>query len=200
MISMPNAAISTRNTKTQLTSDKMPFMVMLFGFPAGVMLIFAVLMGTQIFSTFQALDRGAPETATRCTTSYPTVCTEYNVRQAAVERGGIAVVLAVAATLLWYTGLRHRYVWLEGNTVCITWGKRLPLALHRYATQDIQNIAITKEARFVVMPIAGTSVTRVKKIQDRWRMRATVRGRSVNLGSYVTESAAQNAARAIRTQ
>jgi hypothetical protein len=65
------------------------------------------------------------------------------------------------------------------------------LPLHRYDARELKNLTVAKEARFTVSPIPNTNITRVRQAPNRWRMRATYRNRSVNLGSYATEQDAQ---------
>lgn len=181
-----------------LTSDKMPFVVMLFGFPAGVLLTFAAVVTYLSVENLRALDRGAPETAIECTPTTPVVCTPYAVRERVAERLGTAALLAGAALLLWTTGFRYRWVWLDAKgRVVITWGKFLPVPLRHYPARELSSFAITKELRYTVSPRAG-SAPRVGRAPDRWRLRAKVGKRTVNLGSYVSEQAAEEAQRVLR--
>lgn len=182
-----------------LTSDKMPFVVMLFGFPSGVLIVFGLVMSMGVFETFRSLQRGAPETAIRCNNSIPVVCDEYSVRHDAIMRALIAAMLFVIGAALWPIGFRHRHVILDATDVRITWGKMFPLPLHRYAASEIENMRITKEARYAVSPIPGTSINRVARMPDRWRMRATYRNRSINLGSYTNKFEAQRAKEIIKS-
>lgn len=181
-----------------LTSDKLPFMVLLFGFSAGLVFIIASILVLKTFETWRSLEHGAPQTAVTCSPTIPPECTEYNVRHDAIKRASIGVMLAMGASLLWMTGMRYRFVLLkdDGN-VLIRWGKLLPITLHRYPAAGLTNFTVTKEHRYVVSPIPGTSVQRVRRAPDRWRLTAILNGKKVNLGSYTTEMMTQEARQAI---
>lgn len=180
--------------RTLLTSDKLPFMVMLFGFPAGILLLVASVLGFGTYETFRALGRGAPDMAITCSTTYPPVCAEESRRDKAIQRAGIAALLVGLAGMLWQTGFRYRYVWLtDDGDVLVAWGARLPVTLRRYPAAELSAFAATKELRFTVSPIVGTSVTRVGRAPDRWRLIARHRENRANLGSFVTEEEAKRA-------
>lgn len=179
--------------RVSLTDDRMPLVATLFGFCTGTLILFSGALGIGAYSTFHSLNRGAPTTAIRCSAESPPVCAPYSVREVATEHAFIAVCLFILACVLWRIGFTHRYVWREGQHIVITWGSIVRVPLHRYAIANLQSITITKELRFSLSPIVGTSIQRVRKAPDRWRMKATHKNATVNLGSYASESAANSA-------
>ncbi len=176
----------------------MPFLVFFIGFPAALMVLFATYIGGEALRTMRSLERGAPSVAIRCTASSPPVCTEYSVADHATARIGIAALLCIAGVALWPIGFRERHVTLDAKTVRITWGERFAMPLHQYDAKEIGDMNIANEKRFSVTPIVGTSVNRMKRMPDRWRLRGTYRGRMINLGSYATKLDAQKAKEHIR--
>lgn len=184
--------------KTLLTSDKMPWMVMLFGFPAGIMVLLATVLGFGVYETFQALGNGAPDLGVVCSSSYPPVCVEESRRDRAMESAGVAVLFVLVAGVLWQTGFRYRHVWFEGNEVRVVWGRRLPITLRRYRVADLSKFEIKKEERYAITPRVGTSTSGVQRMPDRWRLTAQHSGRRANLGSYVSDSAATQAVRQMK--
>jgi len=184
--------------RTLLTSEKMPFMVMLFGFPAGMLLLLATLLGWGSYETFRALGRGAPDMAITCSASYPPVCAEESRRDGATRRAGATVLFVAAAGTLWKIGFRFRYVWLtDARDVVVAWGARLPVTLRRFPASELLDLAVTRELRFTASPIAGTSVTRMRRAPDRWRLTAQYGRRRANLGSFASEEEANRAVRMI---
>ncbi len=183
--------------KTLLTSDKMPWMVMLFGFPAGLCLIVAGLFASQVYGTFHALGNGAPDVSYHCSSGYPVVCTEGLRSTEAKQQMVWVVVLLVAMVVLWQTGFRYRHVWVEGDEVRIVWGERLPMTLRRFRVSELSGFEMKKEERFAVTPRVGTSTSRVQRMPDRWRLTASCKGKRANLGSYASEADAQQAVRRI---
>jgi hypothetical protein len=180
-------------SKRFLTSDKLYFMALLFGFAAGFVLVISSVLALKTFETFQALDRGAPTVAVRCSPGIPPVCEEYDVTPQLFHVLGSTGALVLAVVLLWMIGFRHRAVWLEGDNVLITWGKHAPIPLHRYPRTTLKDFEIKKELRYVVSRIVGTNVNRVSRAPDRWRLTAKVGDHQVNLGSYLSQQAAQEA-------
>lgn len=177
---------------TLLTSDKLPFMVLFFGFTAGILLIGSTLFIGQLVTTFKSLSRGAPETAIRCEGLYPSVCTEYNVKEESLRRAGIGILLLLIAVFLWSVGMRYRTVSIKENNVIIGWGEFLPIPYASIPANELTNFTITKELRFTVTPGPGSS-QRVNRVNDRWRLTAMRGNKKINLGSYVSEQAAKDA-------
>lgn len=178
-----------------LTKDPYPFMILAFGMAAGVVLIFTVLAATSAFGTFRALGRGAPDTAIRCDYAVtPPNCVTYDVRANAVSRLLWCIPALAVVVLLWSIGQRKRFVTLRNDTIRITWGRLLPVTVRTVPAAALNAHTITKEARFTVMPIAGTSVQRVNRVADRWRHTATAGKTTINLGSYATEHEAHRVA------
>ncbi len=174
-------------------------MVMLFGFPAGMLALFASVMGFGVYETFHALGNGAPDVSYHCSSTYPVVCTE-GLRSAEAQQKIVWVlVLLVAAVALWQTGFRYRHVWLNDGVVKVVWGKRLPITLRRYRATDLSAFEIKKEERYAVTPRVGSSTSRVQRMPDRWRLKALFGGRRVNLGSFVSEEEAGQAVQKITT-
>ncbi len=176
---------------TVLTHDSLPFMILAFGMAAGVALLFTIFLSVTAVGSLRALGNGAPTTATRCSSTYPPVCTTHDVRQAAQQRLAVALVLAILAVGLWCVGIRDRVVLLENDTVRITWGSSfLPITLHTWNAADLSAFTITQEQRFTVTKIVGTSVNRMSRAPDRWRLTALYADRTVQLGTYESEKAA----------
>jgi hypothetical protein len=180
-------------SKQFLTSDKWYFMALLFGSAAGFVLVVTSVRALKTFETFRALDRGAPTVAVRCSPGIPSVCEEYDVTPNLPHVLGTTGGLIAAAALLWMIGFRHRTVWLEGDNVLITWGKRLPIPLRRYPAAKLKDFEIKKELRYAVSRIRGTNVNRVSRAPDRWRLTVHLDNTRMSLGSYLSQQAAQEA-------
>jgi len=101
----------------------------------------------------------------------------------------IASAVAYAAFRL---GLRNREVVIEGKTLLIQWGSRMPLTLKRIDLSALADFKVTKEKRFA-MNARSSGHYGYRNMPDRWRLTATVKGRTVDLGSYSTEGEAHRA-------
>jgi hypothetical protein len=179
----------------------MPFLAFFIGFPAALLAMFGGFFLVSATGQYRSLDRGAPEVALRCNNVFPTTCTEYSVRTEAHQQLATGIALILAGIALWPVGFRERYVSIENETVRITWGERFAIPLRQYQTKDIASLTISLEKRFTVSRVVGTSVNRVQRAPDRWRMRGTYHGKPMNLGSYATQLDAQKAKeRIIATQ
>lgn len=190
--------MSMSSDRKLLTSDKMPFMVMVFGFPAGMLFLLALLLGYGSYETFRALGRGAPDMTTVCTSTYPTVCAEESRREGAVTRAAFATAFLVASAALWQTGFRFRYVWLtDKKEIVVAWGARLPVTLRRYRAADLSGLTVIKELRYSLSPNGTSSGHRVNRAPDRWRLTASAGMKRANLGSFPSEAEANLAVDAI---
>lgn len=179
-----------------LVSEKMPWMIMLFGYISIIPLIATGIFGWATVAAVQGIASGTLRIQTSCIPVNPPICTTFEAYPLLMPNliGTIAALaLAVAC---WALAFRFRAVWRDENgTIQITWGERiLPITLHRFAPGDCTNVTVIKEKRLSVSPIVGTSVIRTSRAPDRWRIRGMVSGRRVNLGSYETESRANEVA------
>lgn len=180
-----------------LVSEKMPWMVMLFGYLSVVPLIALALFGWKSIDAAQGLLSGEDRMQTTCIPLDPPLCTTFEAFPPLLPNVAWTIVSLAAAIACWATAFRYRAVWQDGDgTIRIAWGERaLPITLKRFHGSECRDVTVTLERRFSVSPIVGTSVVRTRRAPDRWRMRGTVGGRIVNLGSYETEARAQEVAR-----
>lgn len=176
-----------------LTSEPMPWMIFLFGWIAGLLFLFAGL------GTFQAIHYIRTEPLD-CQGGYTDfTCTPVEQDALGYQTLAWVALMVFVAVLVWRIGTRYRVVSLmENGEVHLVWGERFPITLRRFVAKDLSDFVIHKELRFQVMPIVGTSVNRMRRAPDRWRLKAQYQGGKVNLGSYASEAGAQAAVAAIR--
>lgn len=111
-----------------------------------------------------------------------------------------AILLAacIVAMIAFKVGQRNREVVLDGKTVLIQWGVRMPLTLRRIEAHALGNFSIAKEARYAVNARSNGHYGMSAR-PDRWRVKAVAHGRTVDLGSYATEDEARRAIAAVQS-
>jgi uncharacterized protein YegP (UPF0339 family) len=115
-----------------------------------------------------------------------------------VKQLSYLISTGVVAFVLFRLGQRNREVVLPGDgTVRIRWGSRFPVQLRRVDAAALQAFVVKKEERYA-LNARGNGQYGVRAMPDRWRVKATANGRTVNLGSYTTEAEAQAAVAAIQ--
>jgi hypothetical protein len=170
----------------RLTSDRIHLLTFVCWMVAGVLPLFPLvrflLSGTELFSSRW---RETPELFLS-SAALPFV---YN----SLWLLGVLVV----SWMLFRLGLRDREVWLDGERILIGWGRRLPIPMATYDRTEIQDMRVSEEKRFA-MTARGGGRYGFQQRPTRWRLTARYRGRSIDLGSYESESHAQKTMRRIR--
>lgn len=180
-------------TSELLVSEKMPWMVMAFGYLSIVPLIGLGMFGWRVIDAVSGIASGTERIQSSCIAVNPPICTSFEVYPLLLPNLiwlGVTLALIIA---LWMLAFRYRAVWHDADgTIRITWGERtLPIVLRRFRIDQCTNVTVTKEQRFSISPIVGTSVIRTKRAPDRWRVRGEVAKQRVNLGSYESEARAR---------
>lgn len=177
-----------------LVSEKIPWMVMLFGYASIPAILAVFFFGYQIFDAIPDILRGEPQIGTICVETIPPDCSTYNSYPPLLPNITNLIIAIAISGLFWSTGFRYRAAWHEDDgSLKITWGEKiLPLAIKRYGAKSLSNFTITFEKRFTVSPIVGTGATRVGQAPDRWRVKAMHAGRLINVGSFASEREAKS--------
>lgn len=115
-----------------------------------------------------------------------------------LQQFAILLVTLVVAFMAFRIGLRDREVVLDGKQVVIRWGARFALPIRRINAAELKEFAVKKEARYAITGRVNAPDS-VRKMPDRWRLKAAANGRRINLGSYTTEADARDAIARIRS-
>ena len=172
-----------------LVSEKIPWMAMLCGYLAMPTILAACFFGYQVFDATTNVLRGEPQIGTTCIETIPRTCYEHENYQPILPNILYLLVTIAISGLIWSIGFRYRAVWREHDgSLKITWGERIiPITIKTYASKSLTGCTVTKEQRFT---ITGGGVNRVGYAPDRWRVKAMYMGRTINVGSFASESEA----------
>lgn len=102
---------------------------------------------------------------------------------------GWLVGTSAVAYALFRLGLRNREVVLDGRTLLVQWGRRMPITVRRVDVASLANFEVTREKRFA-MNARSSGHYGMPRMPDRWRLKATAGRKTVDLGSYATEAEA----------
>ncbi len=178
----------------------MPWAIMVFGFLSIIPLLTTALFGWRTFDAASAMLRGEERLQTICLdVAPPPICMTTEAYPAFLPSAVGLVISILGLVACWVLAARKRAVWMDGDgTMRVTWGDgRGPVVLRRFLLEALSDFSVTRERRVTLSPIVGTSVTRVGRAPDRWRLRATFKGGTADLGSYPSEEAAKKIVRLV---
>lgn len=180
-----------------LVSEKMPWSIMGFGYASIIPLIATGLFGWKTIDAVSGLLQGEERIQTICLdVAPPPICNSFEAYPEPLSSIIWLMVSVGFVVVCWMLAVRRRAIWLDDDgTVRVVWGDGLyPITFRRYPFGSLSNCSVVRERRVTLSPIVGTSVTRVGRAPDRWRLRALFGGSPVDLGSYSTEEEGNRAA------